>query len=147
MAKIAVAPLVGAWIEIAKSGIDYQTLYVAPLVGAWIEIFSRDSVCDFSWSLPSWERGLKFTDMFGQHSNDESLPSWERGLKCKWLIKTGWTIESLPSWERGLKSEIYRIIGEEHSVAPLVGAWIEIQAWNPLWQASASLPSWERGLK
>ena len=39
-----VAPLVGAWIEIAKSGIDYQTLYVAPLVGAWIEICRFRSV-------------------------------------------------------------------------------------------------------
>ena len=31
----------GARIEIAKSGIDYQTLYVAPLVGARIEMIPR----------------------------------------------------------------------------------------------------------
>ena len=41
MAKIAVAPLVGAWIEIR-----YNRMYrcyagiVAPLVGAWIEIYA-----------------------------------------------------------------------------------------------------------
>ena len=38
MAKIAVAPLVGAWIEIAKSGHKIDAIIVAPLVGAWIEI-------------------------------------------------------------------------------------------------------------
>ena len=38
MAKIAVAPLVGAWIEIlAILSLDNGS-QVAPLVGAWIEI-------------------------------------------------------------------------------------------------------------
>ena len=36
---IHVAPLVGAWIEIAlQRGFDTQSI-VAPLVGAWIEIY------------------------------------------------------------------------------------------------------------
>ena len=39
MAKIAVAPLVGAWIEIFNSGYDIVPIIVAPLVGAWIEIY------------------------------------------------------------------------------------------------------------
>ena len=34
----AVAPLVGAWIEIATPLHFFLTLLVAPLVGAWIEI-------------------------------------------------------------------------------------------------------------
>ena len=38
MAKIAVAPLVGAWIEIFNSGYDIVPIIVAPLVGAWIEM-------------------------------------------------------------------------------------------------------------
>ena len=34
---------------------------VAPLVGAWIEISeSIDLTRSRYWSLPSWERGLKF---------------------------------------------------------------------------------------
>ena len=60
MAKIDVAPLVGAWIEIDFSFCRYNREVVAPLVGAWIEIKSgrRWGVCHLS--LPSWERGLKF---------------------------------------------------------------------------------------
>ena len=38
MAKIAVAPLVGAWIEILQIKIKADATSVAPLVGAWIEI-------------------------------------------------------------------------------------------------------------
>ena len=54
-----VAPLVGAWIEIAVKLVFNRLENVAPLVGAWIEIV----VCFYSVinavSLPSWERGLK----------------------------------------------------------------------------------------
>ena len=39
MAKIAVAPLVGAWIEIFLPLSEPSCPQVAPLVGAWIEIF------------------------------------------------------------------------------------------------------------
>ena len=38
MAKIAVAPLVGAWIEIVQDLYCRKQMKVAPLVGAWIEI-------------------------------------------------------------------------------------------------------------
>ena len=38
MAKIAVAPLVGAWIEIVPLRSFLHLSLVAPLVGAWIEI-------------------------------------------------------------------------------------------------------------
>ena len=37
--------------------------------------------------------------------------------------------------------------GEERFVAPLVGAWIEIQEMVDAAPNIASLPSWERGLK
>ncbi len=55
-----------------------------------------------------------------------SLPSWERGLKFNTIgINADW-IRSLPSWERGLKYlSVHRILNCI-SVAPLVGAWIEI---------------------
>ena len=32
---------------------------VAPLVGAWIEIMQDQEAAMDLWSLPSWERGLK----------------------------------------------------------------------------------------
>ena len=37
--QIAVAPLVGAWIEIKKRNTVDWSASVAPLVGAWIEIW------------------------------------------------------------------------------------------------------------
>ena len=58
--QLNVAPLVGAWIEIALSGglrEGYRS--VAPLVGAWIEIARNWKEHSQSWSLLSWERGLK----------------------------------------------------------------------------------------
>ena len=55
----SVAPLVGAWIEIANRQESVPAVTVAPLVGAWIEMqFQLHQVSDMS-SLPSWERGLK----------------------------------------------------------------------------------------
>ena len=55
-----------------------------------------------------------------------SLPLWERGLKfilnlCFWT-----SARSLPLWERGLKSQNYDRRCDGDTVAPLVGAWIEI---------------------
>ena len=34
-----------------------------------------------SWSLPSWERGLKYVREGAKEVSEQSLPSWERGLK------------------------------------------------------------------
>ena len=56
-----VAPPVGAWIEIHKGNAWVHDNAVAPPVGAWIEILqmlwqTKQSL----WSLPPWERGLKF---------------------------------------------------------------------------------------
>ncbi len=36
-----VAPLVGAWIEMRRTGLSTSGNQVAPLVGAWIEIVCR----------------------------------------------------------------------------------------------------------
>ena len=60
MAKIAVAPLVGAWIEMVKVYPGTMKIWVAPLVGAWIEIQILGSKTVLTRSLPSWERGLKW---------------------------------------------------------------------------------------
>ena len=56
----AVAPLVGAWIEIGLQCAQHIAVPVAPLVGAWIEIvFMVIPKAIRESSLPSWERGLK----------------------------------------------------------------------------------------
>ena len=81
MAKIAVAPLVGAWIEIKKTHIPSENSVVAPLVGAWIEIKSLLRGFWYIKSLPSWERGLKLSLLQMVITPTGSLPSWERGLK------------------------------------------------------------------
>ena len=82
MAKIDVAPLAGAWIEIGymhsadsgapslpsrerglKYNLDcdtYKQGRVAPLAGAWIEICGRGLYGNNYKSLPSRERGLKY---------------------------------------------------------------------------------------
>ena len=54
-----VAPLVGAWIEIAVIVLAFVQVMVAPLVGAWIEIHIDEVAEDWVPSLPLWERGLK----------------------------------------------------------------------------------------
>ena len=54
-----VAPLVGAWIEIMTYWEEVYDPIVAPLVGAWIEIARNWKEHSQSWSLLSWERGLK----------------------------------------------------------------------------------------
>ena len=55
---------------------------------------------------------------------------------------------SLLSWERGLKFRYLIELADWSSVAPLVGAWIEISYKScMILSACASLLSWERGLK
>ena len=56
----------------------------------------------------------------------KSLPSWERGLKSQTALHGIPTTWSLPSWERGLKYTLLYLLRMEYLVAPLVGAWIEI---------------------
>ena len=59
LAKIDVAPFVGAWIEISRKCITAYLPIVAPFVGAWIEIYFLYQMLWYKASLPSWERGLK----------------------------------------------------------------------------------------
>ena len=55
---------------------------------------------------------------------------------------------SLPLWERGLKLIYHASAVMSTLVAPLVGAWIEIQLPRPWFIGlNPSLPLWERGLK
>ena len=97
---------------------------VAPLVGAWIEITTLQTSCIKALSLLSWERGLKYIDIF-QHYQDEVAP-----LVGAWI-------------------EILELFATACGflVAPLVGAWIEINDVLVVVQGEQSLLSWERGLK
>ena len=52
MAKIAVAPLVGAWIEITLEELVETQEMVAPLVGAWIEIFELSGLTEMMTVAP-----------------------------------------------------------------------------------------------
>ena len=58
--------------------------------------------------------------------NDWSLPTWERGLKYASLNRFNLREESLPTWERGLKSASPDPATSMGTVAPDMGAWIEI---------------------
>ena len=55
----AVAPHVGAWIEINRRGLFNHLSIVAPHVGAWIEIKDWCTLMIFLRSHPTWVRGLK----------------------------------------------------------------------------------------
>ena len=68
MGKIAVAPLVGAWIEITQQSLSESMNIVAPLVGAWIEMREVVRIVTPGTSLPLWERGLKLIVRY---------PAWE----------------------------------------------------------------------
>ena len=56
-----------------------------------------------------------------------SLPSRERGLKLLFSSLYILLLLSLPSRERGLKFDLMGLSLADYHVAPLAGAWIEIQ--------------------
>ena len=144
-----VAPLAGAWIEICLFRLASRNRLVAPLAGAWIEIFSdiagsirykslpsRERGLKWSFagsyvthirSLPSRERGLKSNACSSVARHPLSLPSRERGLKLLHQIRGALEGRSLPSRERGLKYGAAELIKYHDIVAPLAGAWIEIR--------------------
>ena len=78
-------------------------------------------------SLPSRERGLKSYRFDEAKAEDMSLPSRERGLKLHSHSFMPSHRLSLPSRERGLKWYMETEFGLIRSVAPFAGAWIEIQ--------------------
>ena len=61
----AVAPFVGAWIEITNLRCIKTANRVAPFVGAWIEIQPSHRESISAWSLRSSERGLKCKRLTG----------------------------------------------------------------------------------
>ena len=99
-----VAPYVGAWIEICEATRYPDSSVVAPYVGAWIEIWWSCTCWIIWWSLPMWERGLK------------------------WLKRSVTRLQTMVAPYVGAWIEIvYLVIMQVHvTVAPYVGPWIEI---------------------
>ena len=65
-------------------------------------------------------------------------------MQCRSIIRVGIVAPLVGAWIeiQGLLPEIMIL-----TVAPLVGAWIEISVSEQSAQDVMSLPSWERGLK
>ena len=110
-------------------------------------MFNPETHFWYALSLPSRERGLKFSVPFSCRIGYTSLPSRERGLKSARKNLSQPRSESLPSRERGLKSPAIVEEGFTVPVAPFAGAWIEISTNVEILYSSLSLPSRERGLK
>ena len=144
---LAVAPLVGAWIEIYEIAKQLEIYVVAPLVGAWIEISSMGAHECRAWSLPSWERGLKLVVGITL-----KLPRKVAPLVGAWIeilvelppFSQGEVAPLVGAWIEIFTGSVYII---PKIVAPLVGAWIEMPPLSLNSLTPMSLPSWERGLK
>ena len=52
VSAVAVAPCVGAWVEIGVLDYCFDNDIVAPCVGAWVEIFSSIFVCSSKLCRP-----------------------------------------------------------------------------------------------
>ena len=84
----SVAPLAGAWIEIGTAvwG-DLTDAIVAPLAGAWIEISYADRTGTWTWVAPLAGAWIEIVFSASQPMDSRSLPSRERGLKFSDAIK------------------------------------------------------------
>ena len=102
---MAVAPLVGAWIETCIISPHTVRPGVTPLVGAWIETYHVDCTLQDILSHPSWVRGLKLAQVLRV-----GRLLWVAPLVGAWIetltLKVMFTkARSHPSWVRGLKLE------------------------------------------
>ena len=166
----AVAPLVGAWIEIWLVNGQDILQNVAPLVGAWIEIYLSRIGFIISLSLLSWERGLKlslkYTRSYMSRRSSRGSVDWNY-----WSTTINFIYISVaPLVGAWIEIACFSRCRIAFFVAPLVGAWIEIYTYHiyiylihvaPLVGAwieitkrcrntnshTPSLLSWERGLK
>ena len=106
------------------------SLGVAPLAGAWVEIAQAQTFPPERPSLPLRERGLKCRSLCFSGARFPSLPLRERGLK---FLSFPWPCRlssSLPLRERGLKSISIARQRNAFAVAPLAGAWVEMSKTN-----------------
>ena len=94
----------GAWIEIRIQYCSHLSNSVAPLVGAWIEIAAPVSQKQPLYkSLPSWERGLKSAETMLPEICSPVAPLVGAWIEIVPIKEDFVEPRSLPSWERGLK--------------------------------------------
>ena len=72
-------------------------------MGAWIEISVTVNIAVTSPSLPSWERGLKFSTSSVITRSFLVAPLVGAWIEIADCIANNFALWSLPSWERGLK--------------------------------------------
>ena len=124
--EVAVAPLVGAWIETLHCFcLGLKSLKSPP---SWGRGLKHRAHAKYYWpalSPPSWGRGLKHRDRQDNTIQITSPPSWGRGLKPLKSIEKYIPTRSPPSGGRGLKLRIF-FLAVGHVLSP---------------------PSWGRGLK
>ena len=99
---------------------------VAPFVGAWIEILTDVDTIKLIGSLRSSERGLKSMEQDLSEGEKESLRSSERGLKY-WgddvVLRWATVAPFVGAW---IEIDALEENAQDLEVAPFVGAWIEI---------------------
>ena len=137
-------------------------------MGAWIETFQRAIKAIYSWSHPTWVRGLKLVRVSLLSPSRESHPTWVRGLKLVLMLMRA-NLLVAPYVGAWIETVLGRALKRYFGVAPYVGAWIEtrqtsqnvcqsdvapyVGAWietvsDPYTGESAmSHPTWVRGLK
>ena len=145
--SITVAPFTGAWIEIWY-GLNMPLLaIVAPFTGAWIEITLEHYLDSVYMSLPSRERGLKYTISRYPVIGKQVAPftgAWIEIVPSLGGSKPSTVAPFTGAW---IEMSIIIIACSTIIVAPFTGAWIEIMTGLRQSERLGSLPSRERGLK
>ena len=103
--------------------------------------------CKSEWSLPSWERGLKYHPRMWQTDQRQVAPFVGAWIEMRWSGFSEKKIEVAPFVGAWIEILLIRASSEGKAVAPFVGAWIEIPRTDDTPNVIKSLPSWERGLK
>ena len=90
---------------------------------------------------------IEMTMILSKEKGHPSLLSWERGLKYRDRRTHAQRCEVAPLVGAWIEIENDEVELAREIVAPLVGAWIEITSQNSHRTMRKSLLSWERGLK
>ena len=128
---VKVAPLVGAWIEIPCKWEQRSGGQVAPLVGAWIEIEKVNCLCRSGTRRSprgsvDWNTCCLIAACADRSRSPRGSVDWNRISPWSLPRCQSRSPRGSVDWNRATLVAI-----EEKSVAPLVGAWIEIgSAWK-----------------
>ena len=122
---------------------------VAPFVGAWIEMMQNCHIHSrLIWSLPSWERGLKFfpsQSILHPHSVAPFVGAWIEMLRPNVLRSLINVAPFVGAW---IEILFWCSHQPPSRVAPFAGVWIEMMNTTRKTDTlKKSLPSRERGLK